>query len=79
MLPAYSGPGSNEGVLRKPQTPSLVESYHQTAKCHIQDSHWGCGVTLLHRCCWFILLLTAVWTAFSEHDTKLLLVERQQF
>ena len=32
-----------------PKALASLESHHQIVKCHIQDTHWGGGLTPLQR------------------------------
>ena len=49
--PRQTGPGSddNEGVLRIPKDPALLEPHNQIVQNHIQNTHGG-GRTLMQRC-----------------------------
>ena len=49
-IPDLSGSGSNgdDGVLRIPKSPTLLEPHHQIVLCHKQDTRWG-GFLPLYR------------------------------
>ena len=52
-----------------PKAPALLGPHHQIVKCHIQNMHWGWGLTLLQRSSQCIQQLH-VFVAAS-HQTRL--------
>ena len=44
-----------KGYSAFPKVPASLEPHHQIVYCHIQETHWGRGLTPLQRCSWCTL------------------------